>query len=484
MRAIKPCCLLILMITSYFRSNAQNIGIGTTNAFDKLTIQTVANNYGITHTDGTIKLSSFIGGGSGGGWIGTQSNHPFHIYTNGSTAPQVTFHTNFITDFKGTKPWVQFFDGSLESGSIRSNQNSLELTAYKSPTQGLGGNLFLQLDNTNIFGTLYGGKVGIGDIDPYSKLSVKTVSGAYGITHTSGSVYLSTYVSNTEGAYLGTLSFHPLHFYTNSSGSLMTISTSGNVGIGTSAPSAKLHIASNGEALRLSGTSSYLSLYNGIDPKGFLWNSGTNHIELGTSSPNTNGNLYFSIKGVPKLFVWSDGRVSVSGPPGLHFNTAFTVNGSLTIRDTEHELDEWHIFSNSTSDQLGFFRNDAFTAFVDADGDWNSFSDATLKENIVTYKSVLDAVKNIGIFTYHYKSNSSSNRSLGLIAQNLKQFFPEIVSATKDKNGNHLLGIAYAKTGVIALKAIQEQQIIIEQQMKKIEDLEKRLAALEMRFNK
>jgi uncharacterized coiled-coil protein SlyX len=41
------------------------------------------------------------------------------------------------------------------------------------------------------------------------------------------------------------------------------------------------------------------------------------------------------------------------------------------------------------------------------------------------------------------------------------------------------LSIAYGKTGVLAIKAIQEQQEIIEQQQAKIESLEKRLANIE-----
>jgi chaperonin cofactor prefoldin len=44
------------------------------------------------------------------------------------------------------------------------------------------------------------------------------------------------------------------------------------------------------------------------------------------------------------------------------------------------------------------------------------------------------------------------------------------------------MGIAYGKTGVLAIKAIQEQQVIIESLEKKIETLEKRLAALESRL--
>jgi chaperonin cofactor prefoldin len=41
------------------------------------------------------------------------------------------------------------------------------------------------------------------------------------------------------------------------------------------------------------------------------------------------------------------------------------------------------------------------------------------------------------------------------------------------------LGIDYSRTGVIAIKAIQEQQAIIQKLNERIEELEKKLLALE-----
>jgi hypothetical protein len=101
-----------------------------------------------------------------------------------------------------------------------------------------------------------------------------------------------------------------------------------------------------------------------------------------------------------------------------------------------------------------------------------------LKENISPYKSVLRDLKNLNISTYRYKSNAPNSRSFGLIAQNVAQYFPEIVSETQDKEGRKLLGIAYGKTGVLALKAIQEQQAIIEKQQQQIENLQQQINLL------
>ena len=102
-----------------------------------------------------------------------------------------------------------------------------------------------------------------------------------------------------------------------------------------------------------------------------------------------------------------------------------------------------------------------------------------LKENISPYKSVLADIGKLNISTYRYKSHAPDSRSFGLIAQNVAEYFPEIVSETQDKDGRKILGVAYGKTGVLAIKAIQEQQVIIEKQQQQINLLLKRVEALE-----
>ena len=70
-------------------SNARfngNVGVGTTNPANRLTVQTATANYGVVHTDGTIIVGTFVGGSSGGGWFGTKSNHNLNFFTNDSSA--------------------------------------------------------------------------------------------------------------------------------------------------------------------------------------------------------------------------------------------------------------------------------------------------------------------------------------------------------------------------------------------------------------
>ena len=77
---------------------------------------------------------------------------------------------------------------------------------------------------------------------------------------------------------------------------------------------------------------------------------------------------------------------------------------------------------------------------------------------------------------YHYKEQSNSvSKSLGFIAQEVQPLFPEMVVQGEDGK----LGMSYSYAGVIAIKAIQEQQEIINEQKEKIENQEERLLRLE-----
>jgi len=52
------------------------------------------------------------------------------------------------------------------------------------------------------------------------------------------------------------------------------------------------------------------------------------------------------------------------------------------------------------------------------------------------------------------------------MAQDVQDLFPEAVSALQDKDGNTRLGLKYQFFSVYAVKAIQEQQTIIDAQQK------------------
>lgn len=88
------------------------------------------------------------------------------------------------------------------------------------------------------------GNVGIGSIGISTDLSARLnlFTSGFGLEQTDGTVRVGSYIGS-GGGWFGTRSNHPLHFYTNNSSPLMTVATSGNVGIGvTSLTNARLDV--------------------------------------------------------------------------------------------------------------------------------------------------------------------------------------------------------------------------------------------------
>lgn len=73
--------------------------------------------------------------------------------------------------------------------------------------------------------------------------TVTTATNSTGFGHTTGTITLSTYLGGSiTGAYIRTVSAHPLAFSTNNAEAQVTLLTSGNLGIGTTTPGDKLEV--------------------------------------------------------------------------------------------------------------------------------------------------------------------------------------------------------------------------------------------------
>lgn len=89
-------------------------------------------------------------------------------------------------------------------------------------------------------------------------------------------------------------------------------------------------------------------------------------------------------------------------------------------------------------------------------------------------ESVLSRVLRLRPKKFKYIKPEPSLPEAGFIAQEVEKLFPE---AVVEKNGKK--AIYYSHFGVIAVKAIQEQQEQIEQLQEQIEELRKELERLE-----
>ena len=81
--AMKKIFFIVHGVIFINTSIAQNVGIGTTTPLEKLSVVSVSG-HGISHEFTAIKLSTYIDGS--GGYFGTVTNNPFHLYTNNGLA--------------------------------------------------------------------------------------------------------------------------------------------------------------------------------------------------------------------------------------------------------------------------------------------------------------------------------------------------------------------------------------------------------------
>ena len=75
-----PLYLSVDGANTILNSGGGNVGVGLTNPGTKLSVFSDFDGYGLSHTDGTRTISTYIN--SSGGWLGTRSNHSLHFFTN------------------------------------------------------------------------------------------------------------------------------------------------------------------------------------------------------------------------------------------------------------------------------------------------------------------------------------------------------------------------------------------------------------------
>lgn len=197
------------------------------------------------------------------------------------------------------------------------------------------------------------------------------------------------------------------------------------------------------------------------------------------SGSNSKINFYFNNdQGAGnRMTITGDGRVGVntSNPSArlTIYQDGQDVGNGLSFSDGGPNED-WHITHGFA---LRFHYGGILKGLINANtGAYVVGSDRRLKTDIEPLPSVLDKVALLEPSTYVYKADTTGTKTLGLIAQDVKPIFPELVT---ESEGDGLLGINYSGFGVVAIKAIQEQQAIIDKQEKRILKLEERLVRLE-----
>tara|TARA_B100000683_G_C12480494_1_gene551194 strand:- start:127 stop:2235 length:2109 start_codon:yes stop_codon:yes gene_type:complete len=287
----------------------------------------------------------------------------------------------------------------------------------------------------------------------------------------------------------------------NAKSDAIVVLKNGNTGIGLSLPTEKLEVDGNikataifSDSLQVNG-SSIMMENNQVSPalsvmKAAGASSGdVLSIAAGQSSVEnmleiTDGNGYvndiFVVKsnngsnfggvGIGTGAPLSDLHIQQSTGSGPNQGTA-----GINLSSAISPIAQWRIYNSWSYIRFNYSSDGGLTyapkAYIkDSDGSYNQVSDATMKKDIKPLDNVLSKVKALEPLEYRYIDNAdNAPLSMGFFAQDVQKIFPTTVSS---EEGESLLGIDYSKFAVISIKAIQEQQDLIEEQNNRIDALE------------
>jgi hypothetical protein len=160
-------------------------------------------------------------------------------------------------------------------------------------------------------------------------------------------------------------------------------------------------------------------------------------------------------------------EVRQSGGTGLKFSPSATGDW------------EWRVAGSPANFYL-LYKGVSKGYFESAGGTYHQVSDERLKTRIEDLPPVMEKVLKLHPSDYVMKeSNPLHRKSIGFIAQEVQELFPQLVH----KFSNAQLGLQYSGFAPIAVKAIQEQQELINAEFESHEEARKLLQKVEKKLN-
>lgn len=237
---------------------------------------------------------------------------------------------------------------------------------------------------------------------------------------------------------------------------------SGNVGLGTTNPSQKLHVVGHGlfttgVTVTNGGISSSNTSTNGngVFAKGYygVYATGSNTGVYGTSSGNgfgVTGNAYVGV------YATSTGSGGDALKSYAYGSSGYGVNAYSAL--------SFGIYASTgtSSSYAGYFAGNVYSS-----GNYLG-SDRNLKQNISDMSSGMDLINKLHPKAYEYRQdgyfklmNLPSGKHFGLIAQDVEEVFPNLVKETEFKPTTDLAGEQNKeKLAVINFKAINYTELI------------------------
>jgi hypothetical protein len=394
-----------------------NVGIGTTAPSEKLEVQNGP-------AGAKIKVGNSAGGFASLECSSNASSVAQLTFTNqlsliggnvgiGTTSPQRPLEVITAVRITGTAPTIDF--GSDFDNQIWANSTALNIKA--------GGTERITINKST-------GNVGIGTTSPGARLHVvgegvfdDGVNGRLTFGNASGQndIYSTT---TSFGAWKNLrLSSNELILSTGGTNERMRITSSGNVGIGTTAPTQKLEI--NDGNIQVNRSYPFLAL------KASGWSSNS-FIQVGTNLTIDDGGDYMTIRNPSgKGIAFQRGGVT---------DMIINPSGNVGIGTTSPSY-PLHVASNIGG------------VSIYANNDIVAFSDQSVKENIRPIENVIERIRDSRGVLYDRTDNGEKN-NIGFIAQELEVAFPELVVTNPDGTK----AVKYQNAVAVLFEAVKEQQ--------------------------
>jgi hypothetical protein len=383
---------------------------------------------------------------------GTAVNAAFSAY--GSSSDQANTNFAFFGLAGGTEVRV--------ASAITGTGTYLPMTFYT------GGSERMRVDTS--------GNVGIGTSTLNNRLVVQSSSAEQGITiRGDGLDTLKIGMVNpgvSNDAIINVAINNALRFATNNT-ERMRIDSSGNVGIGTSSPAVKLDISNvsryrfdvaNAYTLRTSlnaAASAFADDYKNAAQH--IWQtSGTERARI-----DTIGNLSVGTSTATGLFTSSQSGTSAPSVAARATSASF-ANDVVQIycaRDTNNASYNYILALRPAG--VSFVVRDSGNV-LNANNSYGSLSDQRLKENIVDATPKLEKLSQVRVVNFNMIGDEQ--KQIGVVAQELEQIFPSMVE--EDRDG--MKGVKYSVFVPMLIKAMQEQQAMIEELKAKVAALEEK----------
>ncbi len=266
----------------------------------------------------------------------------------------------------------------------------------------------------------------------------------------------------------------------------ITIGSNGNIGIRTSPANASLYVVKAGN---FDGT----AVFSGTDYSSYFnySNLQDTYIRGGFSGSKV------VINDNPGKVIFGSGTSFVSinnGVPSYPLEVRQAFGKGILLVEPANNFNNWEmraeVYNGGGGSDLNLIYNGQYKGYFGYQtGDYFTYSDRRLKTNIKILPSLLDKIMQLRPVEYEMKYNNPGHeRTIGFIAQNVRKFFPELVTVVTDTARGYpgipdLHTINYNGFGILAIKALQEQQEQIEEMKVLNEELKRRIEAAERIVN-